>query len=115
MRTTPLVLRVIELEISRFPYKKLPYMPGSQTTQGQMGARDNAPIYLAFRNTYSVGTLENFTYAAQWLAYTLPCRRFTATLTGERRTARGRCGSLPPSSWRTLTAYFLPVSRRTSD
>jgi hypothetical protein len=30
MRTTPLALRVIELEISRFPNKERPYMPGLQ-------------------------------------------------------------------------------------
>ena len=30
-------------EISRFPYKELPYMPGSQTTQGRLGTRADVP------------------------------------------------------------------------
>jgi len=80
MRITPLTLRVIELEISRFPYKECPYMPGSQTTRGQMDTCDSASICVAFHQTYGVGTPENFTFAAQWLAYTLPCRRFAVTL-----------------------------------
>ena len=80
MRTTPLALRVIKLEISRFPCKERPYMPGSQTTQGQMDARDGVSIHVAFHQGYGVGTPEIITYAAQWLAYTIPCRRFTDTL-----------------------------------
>jgi hypothetical protein len=73
-------MRAIELEISRFPYKELPYMPGSQTTQGQSHARDGAYDCVAFRQTYAVGTLRFITFAAQWLAYTLPCRRFADIL-----------------------------------
>ena len=80
MRTTPLLLRVIELEISRFPHKERSYMPGSQTTQGQSGTCDDVSGRVAFRHTYGVGTLEKITFAAQWLAYTLPCRRFADTL-----------------------------------
>jgi hypothetical protein len=73
-------MRVIELEISRFPHKELPYMRGSQTTQGRLDTRADVSNHVAFRQTYAVGTLGNNTFAAQWLAYTLPCRRFTATL-----------------------------------
>jgi hypothetical protein len=73
---------MVELEISRFPYKELPYMPGSQTTRGPMGTCDGMPIRVAFRVTYRVGTPEIITCAAQWLAYTLPYRRFTGTLAG---------------------------------
>ncbi len=50
-------MRVIELEISRFPYKELPYMPGSQTTQGRSDTRDDVSGHVAFRDTYGVGTL----------------------------------------------------------
>jgi hypothetical protein len=46
MRTTPLGLQVVELEISRFPCKELLYMPGSMTTPGRRGARADAPIVL---------------------------------------------------------------------
>jgi hypothetical protein len=81
MRTTPLVLRVIELEISRFPCKELPYMPGSQTTRGQTDTRHSVSTHVAFHETYRVGTPEIITYAAQWLACTLPCRRFADILT----------------------------------
>ncbi len=73
-------MRVIELEISRFPYKELPYMPGSQTTQGRSDTRAGVSARLAFRQTYGVGTLRFITFAAQWLAYTLPCRRFADIL-----------------------------------
>jgi hypothetical protein len=37
-------------------------------------------IRVAFRDTYGVGTPEIITYAAQWLACTLPCRRFILIL-----------------------------------
>ena len=83
MRTTPLALRVIKLEISRFPCKERPYMPGSQTTQGRWVTRADVPYRVAFRVSYRVGTLEINTYAAQWLACTLPCRRFTGALTDD--------------------------------
>jgi len=35
---------------------------------------------VAFRETYLVGTLSKITFAAQWLAYTFPCRRFADIL-----------------------------------
>ena len=55
-------------------------MPGSQTTQGRSDTRAGAPSRVAFRDTYGVGTLRKITFAAQWLAYTLPCRRFAGIL-----------------------------------
>ena len=36
-------------EISRFPRKERPYMPGSKTTPGRSGARVSAPVRIAFR------------------------------------------------------------------
>jgi hypothetical protein len=45
-----------EPEISRFPRKELPHMPGSSTTPGRTGARDNAPVHVAFRDSEHVGT-----------------------------------------------------------
>ena len=71
---------MIELEISRFPYKERPYMPGSQTTQGRSDTRGDVPARFAFRQTYGVGALREITFAARWLAYTLPCRRFAGIL-----------------------------------
>jgi hypothetical protein len=67
-------------EISRFPSKERPYMPGSQTTPGPAGARSNAPTRVAFRGVNNVGTRVYNAFAAQWLAYTLPYRRFAVIL-----------------------------------
>ena len=43
-------------EISRFPRKERPYMPGSKTTPGPAGARNDAPVSVAFRGVNNVGT-----------------------------------------------------------
>ncbi len=56
-------------------------MPGSSTTLDRTGARDNAPVRVAFRDSEHVGTRDNLVFAAQWLAYALPCRRFANTFT----------------------------------
>jgi len=76
-------------------------MPGSQTTPGPAGARTSAPVGFAFREVNNVGTRVYNAFAAQWLAYTLPYRRFAVVLAG----GRARIG--------TCTTYSLPVSRRT--
>ena len=57
-------------------------MPGSPTTPGRPGARAVAPVRLAFRQRNSVGTREEPTFAAQWLACAIPCRRFANALAG---------------------------------
>ena len=57
-------------------------MPGSPTTPSREGTRDFAPAHIAFRVLDHVGTRDYVSYAAQWLAYALPCRRFAATLAG---------------------------------
>ena len=67
-------------EISRFPRKELPHMPGSWTTPGRAGARAIAPVRVAFRAFEHVGTQVAQVFAAQWLAYVLPYRRFADTL-----------------------------------
>jgi hypothetical protein len=56
-------------------------MPGSPTTPDREGARTIAPARLAFRLRNNVGIRENLSFAAQWLACTLPCRRFANPLT----------------------------------
>ncbi len=56
-------------------------MPGSPTTPGWAGARDDAPGHVAFRDSDHVGTPNYLAFAAQWLAYALPYRRFADTLT----------------------------------
>jgi hypothetical protein len=58
-------------------------MPGSLTTPGRSGTCAGAPDRVAFRHDYGVGTREKNPFAAQWLAYALPCRRFDAALTDD--------------------------------
>ena len=55
-------------------------MPGSSTTSGWAGTRDDAPVHVAFRVYDHVGTRDFLAFAAQWLAYALPYRRFADTL-----------------------------------
>jgi len=74
------VLPQAKHETSRFPSKKRPHMPGSTTTPGRPGARVIAPVRIAFRDLKRVGTQDFTCFAAQWLAYALPCRRFAGIL-----------------------------------
>jgi len=67
-------------ETSRFPYKERACMPGSPTTPGWPSARVGALGHIAFHYTDSVGTRDQFSIAAQWLACTFPCRRFADIL-----------------------------------
>src|SRR6516164_8107139 len=55
-------------------------MPGSPTTPGWPSARVGALGHIAFHYTDSVGTRNQFSIAAQWLACTFPCRRFADIL-----------------------------------
>jgi len=55
-------------------------VPGSPTTPGRPNACVGALGHIAFRYTDSVGTRNQFSIAAQWLACTFPCRRFADTL-----------------------------------
>src|SRR6266436_8833588 len=52
-----------------------------------------APVRMAFHIRNCVGTRDDRSFAVQWLACALPCRRF-ARPCGRLRTARGRCGLL---------------------
>src|SRR5271166_5077524 len=67
-------------ETSRFPYKELPHMPGSSTTPGWAAARTNALVHVAFRVSDHVGARYFESFAAPWLAYVLPYRRFDTAL-----------------------------------
>jgi hypothetical protein len=55
-------------------------MPGCPTTAGWPGARVGALGHIAFHYTDSVGTRNQFSIAAQWLACTFPYRRFADIL-----------------------------------
>src|SRR5205807_8125729 len=72
--------RTVDCEISRFPRKERLHMPGSSTTPDRPGARDIASVRVAFRARNSVGA-RGLAFAAPWLAYALPYRRFVAVLT----------------------------------
>jgi hypothetical protein len=54
-------------------------MPGSPTTPSRSEARAVAPVRVAFRSVNGVGA-RDMPFAAQWLAYALPCRRFAHVL-----------------------------------
>ncbi len=57
-------------------------MPGSSTTQDRICARVDAHPRFAFRCDNGVGVpIDSF--AAQWLAYTHPCRRFAPGLAAD--------------------------------
>src|SRR2546430_11039855 len=66
--------------ISRFPSKELLHMPGSSTTPGRSDLAMVRPKRVAFRARNSVGA-RGLAFAAQWLAYALPYRRFVGVLT----------------------------------
>jgi hypothetical protein len=87
-------------------------MPGSPTTPGRAGTRAIAPVRVAFRFENSVGTQDNSSFAAQWLACAHPCRRFTAALAddGARLGADADRYSFIVVD---LHHLLLPVSRRT--
>ncbi len=55
-------------------------MPGSTTAPGWADTRSNVPVHVAFRLQNSVGTQKKADFAAQWLAYALPYRRFAEVL-----------------------------------
>jgi hypothetical protein len=55
-------------------------MPGSSTTPGRSDLAMVRPKRVAFRVRNSVGT-QGLAFAAQWLAYALPYRRFVGVLT----------------------------------
>ena len=100
-------------ESSRFPYKKLLHMPGSATTPRRLGARDTAPLRVAFRSVDSVGSRENILSRLDGWPMRSPA---DASPTSSRMPAHGSGPmwiATPSSQW-TSTTYSLPVSRRTN-
>ena len=55
-------------------------MPGSKTTPGRVVLAAIATVRMAFRDRDIVGARGVASFAAQWLAYASPCRRFAADL-----------------------------------
>ena len=56
-------------------------MPGSPTAPGRPGACNCAPVRISFHQQNCVGTQIDVAFAAQWLAYVIPYRRFAHALT----------------------------------
>ena len=55
-------------------------MPGSTTAPGWPGTRNTAPGCVAFRQQHGVSTRDDVDFAAQWLGYAIPYRRFADAL-----------------------------------
>src|ERR1019366_4175827 len=102
-------------------------MPGSQTPPGPTGARSSAPADFAFRQVNNVGTRVANDFAAQWLAYTHPYRRFADALVDasariggnvdwwgriEVRTGLRMMPTFPRSPLSFRTAGFDPITSR---
>jgi hypothetical protein len=88
-------------------------MPGSATTPGRSDARADAPERIAFRPVDGVGTRDStLSRLNGW-----PMRSPADASPQPSRTATHGAGPMliaHPSSYRTLTDYSLPVSRRTN-
>ena len=85
-------------------------MPGSSTTPGRSDLAMVRPKRVAFRTRNSVGT-RGLAFAAQWLAYALPYRRFVGVLTD----ANARLGADVDRSGRTEARTglrMMPTSPR---
>ena len=73
--------QAVTREISRFPRRERPHMPGSPTTPGRTDTRLSRPFVLL--SALSTASAPGFVpFAAQWLACALPCRRFASALAG---------------------------------
>jgi hypothetical protein len=92
-------------------------MPGSATTPGRTGARNSAPLHVAFRNFDNVGARDYQAFAAPWLAYALPCRRFAVVLTdaNARLGANADCYSFIAADLHRLLLAGLPAHRKIDD
>jgi hypothetical protein len=88
-------------------------MPGSLTTPGRTDARTNASVHVVFRKTEHVDTRDFQAFAAQWLAYVLPYRRFAVILAdaNARLGANADCYSFIAADFHHL--LFAGFYRRT--
>jgi len=89
-------------------------MPGSKTTPGPAGARNDAPASVAFRGVNNVGTRVSNAFAAQWLAYTLPYRRFAVILAEDCARIGGDVGCYSPFTGTSgsYASHSLVAARR---
>src|SRR5262245_21317756 len=103
--------RTVDREISRFPRKERLHMPGSLTTPGHPGARDDAPGCVAFHHMHGVGTQDRTLSRLNGWPMRSPVN---ASPRSSRATAHdsGPMWIAIPSSQGTCTLYSSPVSRR---
>ena len=119
MRTTPYASPVVKLEISRFPYKERPYMPGSSTAPGRRGTRVDAPRRIAFHAFDRVGT-QKMSFRGSMAGLYAPLSTLRRRPHGRLRMTRGQCGSLclhrsglpPPTPCRSPGAPKAPLTPR---
>jgi hypothetical protein len=100
-----------ERKTSRFPRKERLHMPGSLTTPGRPGARDDAPDRIAFHKMHCVGTQDRKLSRLNGWPMRPPVN---ASPRPSRATAHdsGPMWIANPSSQGTSTLCSLPVSRR---
>jgi hypothetical protein len=84
-------------------------MPGSSTTPGRTGTRAFAPAHVAFQLRNGVGARERvFRGSMRWPVHS-PADA-SPVPSGAPAHGSGPMRFATPSSWRTFTAYSLPVS-----
>jgi hypothetical protein len=103
---------LVRHEISRFPRKERPHMPGSTTALGGKALAIARPSMLPSTNrTAWAPRMTSISQLNGW-----PMRSPTDASPRSSRTTAHGSGPMwfaTPSSQRTFTAYSLPVSRRT--
>jgi hypothetical protein len=82
-------------ETSRFPRRRRTYMPGSQTTRGGTGPRNDGPRPVAFCCHDGIGTPNDIAFAAPLPGLYAPLSTLRLRPRSRLRMTRGRCGSLP--------------------
>lgn len=59
-------------------------MPGSLTTRSRTASRGGETVHMAFGVGHTLGAPDGMTFAARWLAYAHPYRRFAPALADRR-------------------------------
>jgi hypothetical protein len=99
-------------EISRFPRKERTHMLGSTTAPSRPGARDDAPVHVAFRSMHSVGVPGVVFSRLNTQPMRTPVNASPSPSRGPTHDS-GTVWFARPSLGETCTPYSLPVSRRT--
>ncbi len=106
------LLALARREISRFPGKERTHMLGSTTAPGRAGARDDAPVHVAFRSKHSVGDPGVVFTRLNTQPMRTPVNASPSPSRGPTHDS-GTVWFARPSLEETCTLYSLPVSRRT--